>query len=79
MRANIVATEAFRYTVEIRKLAVPAGSYSFVITSTWHGAKEPTAEHAALQITVDADGLMALRDLINAEVRRDESRRGHGC
>mgnify|MGYP003383263332 CR=1 FL=1 len=69
MKAHIVATEAFRYTVEIHKLALLAGSYSFAITSTWLGAKDPTAERTAIQITLDADGLMALRELINAEVQ----------
>ena len=68
MKAHIVATEAFRYTAEIRKLAVPAGSYSFVITTTWLGAKDPLAEHTAVQLTLDAEGLTALRDLIDAEV-----------
>lgn len=69
MKAHIVATEAFRYTVEIRKLAAPAGNYSFKITSTWLGAKDPTAERTTVQITTDAAGLLALRDLINAEVQ----------
>ena len=69
MKAQIVTTEDFCYTAEIRKLAVPAGSYSFAITTTWHGAKNATAEQTAVQITLDADGLMALRDLIDAEVR----------
>jgi hypothetical protein len=76
MKAHILATEAFRYTAEIRKLAVPAGSYSFAITSTWPGAKDPVAEQTAIQITLDAGGLMALRDLINAEVRPESGREG---
>lgn len=69
MRAHIVATEAFRYTAEIRKLEVPAGDFSFKITSTWLCAKNPTAERTTLQITLDAQGLRALRDLIDAEVQ----------
>ena len=69
MRAHIVANEAFRYTAEIRKLDRPDSGYSFSITSTWLGAKDPTAEHTAVQITVDAHGLLALRDLIDAEVQ----------
>ena len=71
MKAQIVATEDFRYTAEIRKLAVPTGSYSFVITTTWLGAKDPTAEHTAVQVTLDADGLTALRDIIDAEVNSE--------
>jgi hypothetical protein len=68
MKAYIVATEAFRYTAEIREVAIPAGTYSFVIKTTWLGAKDPTAEHTAVQITLDAGGLIALRDLIDAAV-----------
>jgi hypothetical protein len=69
MRANIVANEAHRYTAEIRKLDRPDSGYSFSIKSTWLGAKDPAAEHTAFQITVDAHGLLALRDLIDAEVQ----------
>ena len=69
MKTDIVATEAFRYTAEIRKLDVPPGDYSFMITSTWLGAKDPTAEQTKLRITLDSKGLRALRDLINAEVQ----------
>ena len=69
MNAHIVATEAFRYTVDVHRLAMPAGSYSFAITSTWLGAKDPTLEHTVLQMTLDAEGLMALRDLLDAELR----------
>ena len=68
MRANIVATEAFTYTAEIRKLD-RSSDYSLKITSTWPGAKDPAAEQVKLQITLDAAGLRALRDLIDAEVR----------
>ncbi|MBK7515736.1 MAG: hypothetical protein IPI51_09000 [Betaproteobacteria bacterium] len=70
MKAHIVAAEAFRYTVEVRPLAVPAGIYSFAITSTWLGAKDPTSERTAVQISLDAGGLMALRDLIDAAVQQ---------
>jgi hypothetical protein len=69
MKAHIVATQAFRYTAEIRKLERPDCGYSFSITSTWLGAKDPTAEHTAIQLTVGAQGLLALRDLIDAEVQ----------
>lgn len=70
MKAHIVATGAFRYTVEVRRLAVPIGNFNFAITSTWLEAKDPTAEQTAVQITLDAGGLMALRDLIDAAVQQ---------
>jgi hypothetical protein len=69
MHVHIVATEAFQYTAEIRKLTRPDSAYSFSITSTWLGAKDPTAKRAVVQITLDAHGLLALRDLIEAEVQ----------
>lgn len=69
MKAQVVTTEDFRYAAEIRRLAVPAGSCSFVITTAWLGAKDPLAEHTAVQMTLDAEGLMALRGVIDAEVR----------
>jgi hypothetical protein len=69
MRAHILTNEAFRYTAEIRKLDRPDCGYSFSITSTWPGAKDPTAEHTVVQMTVDARDLLALRDLIDAEVQ----------
>lgn len=69
MKAPIVATEAFQYTAEIRKLDRPDCGYSFSISSTWAGAKDPTAARTSLQVTLDAAGLLALRDLIDAEVR----------
>jgi len=69
MKTDIVATEAFRYTAEIRKIELSPGDYSFIITSLWLGAKDPTAEQTKLRITLDAKGLRALRDLIDAEVQ----------
>lgn len=69
MKSPILSTRAFRYTAEIRKLGSPGIGYSFRIASTWPGAQDPTAEQTTLQMTLDAAGLLALRDLIDAEVR----------
>ena len=68
MRANILATEAFTYTAEVRPLAAQAGAYSFSITSKWAGARDPSAQQVAVQMTLDTAGLRALRDLIDAVV-----------
>jgi hypothetical protein len=68
MQAHLMADQAFRCTAEIRELAVPAGTCSFVIGTTWLGAKHPTAEHTAVQVTLEAGGPIALRDLIDAAV-----------
>ena len=69
MESLILSTQAFRYTAEIRKLDFPGSGYSFRIASSWPGAKDPTAEQTTLQMTLDAAGLLALRELIDAEVR----------
>ena len=68
MKANILATEAFTYTAEVRPLAAQPGAYSFSIASRWSGAKNPDAQQVALQVTLDAAGLRALRALIDAVV-----------
>ena len=36
MQVNILATEAFTYTAEVRQLATHPGAYSFSIASRWH-------------------------------------------
>lgn len=69
MKSPILSTQAFRHTAEIRKLDYPGSGYSFRIASTWPDAKDPTAEQTTLQMTLDAAGLLALRDLIDAGVR----------
>lgn len=65
MQAAIVANGAFTYTAEIRPLAWPAGGFHFSVHSQWDGAKDPLATRAALQLTTDREGLLALRELID--------------
>jgi len=64
-----LATEAFKYSVEIRRLDRPDCGYNFSITSTWLGAKDPTAERTVFKSCLDRAGLLAMRDLIDAEVQ----------
>ena len=68
MQVNILATEAFTYTAEVRPLATHPGAYSFSIASQWAGAKHPAAQQVALQVTIDGAGLLALRALMDAAV-----------
>ena len=75
MRANILATEAFTYTAEVRPIAAQAGAYSFSVSSKWAGAKDPNAQQVAVQMTLDAAGLRALRDLIDAALALEEERK----
>jgi hypothetical protein len=64
-----VKSEDFSYNAEIRKLDAVPGAFSFAITTVWRSAKNPTEEQTALQITLDREGLIALRDIIDAAVR----------
>ena len=68
MKSEILANAAFTYTAEVRKLDRADCGYSFSIASTWPGARDPTAQRTVVQLTLDAQGLLALRDLISAEV-----------
>lgn len=69
MKAAFVSTEVFQYTAELTKLAAPADIFSLKFSSTWLGAKDLIASRSNLQAFVDRDGLAALRDLIDAELR----------
>lgn len=66
MRSILLATEALRYTAEVRRLGQPADTFSVSILSIWPGAKDPTAERTLIQLTLDAAGLVALRELVDA-------------
>lgn len=68
MQANILATEAFTYTADVQPIAAQPGAFSFSIASRWAGAKDPDAQRVAVQMTLDAAGLQALRALIDAAV-----------
>jgi hypothetical protein len=69
MKSPILSTRAFRYMAEVRKLDSLGSDHSFRIAGAWRGAKDLTAERTTLQMTLDAAGLFALRDLIDAEVK----------
>jgi hypothetical protein len=69
MKTTILATEAFTYTAELRPLQDPPGGYTFSITSTFGRARTPDAERQVFQACLDRAGLLALRDLIDAEVQ----------
>ena len=68
-KASFFNGKDFVYNAEVRKLDALPGSYSFAITTVWRGAKNPTEERTALQITLGKKGLIALRDLIDSAVQ----------
>jgi hypothetical protein len=67
MQATIQANKAFQYIADLSHVAALPGTYALKISSTFAGAKvaEP---RVVFQTTLDRDGLMALRDLIDSEV-----------
>jgi hypothetical protein len=69
MQTTILANEAFQYTASLRKLTSQPGAISFSICSVFAGARKPTEERTVFQATLGRDGLIALRDLIDREVR----------
>jgi hypothetical protein len=68
-KAAIFNNADFTYFAELRKLDRPANAVSFTIRSAWQGAKNATEEQTVVQITLDSQGLAALRDLIDEMVQ----------
>jgi hypothetical protein len=65
MRSTITRVGGFEYTASIEPVRAPQGLYSLAIYSTWDQAKVPGAERRVMQLNLDADGLRALRELID--------------
>ena len=65
MKTIINKSGDYTYWAELRTLEVPTGSYHLAIKSTFGGAKDPESSRSLFQVTTDAAGLVALRDLID--------------
>ncbi len=70
MKTVINKSGEFTYTADLRSLATPAGSYHLSIQSAHGGAKDPEGQRTLFQITADAAGMGALRDLIDGVIER---------
>ena len=68
MGTSIAQSKDFSYLADVRPVSALPGKYSIEFRSQWGGAKDPTAERLLLQLTLDRQGLVALRDLIDAKV-----------
>ena len=68
MTTQISLSQDFICTVEVRPLNLLPGNYHFELTSRWSGAKDPMAQQRMVQLTLDAQALRQLRDLINTAV-----------
>ena len=65
MKTVINKSGEFTYTAELRPVNTQPGSYHLAVQSTYGGAKEPESQRTLFQLTTDAAGLVALRDLID--------------
>lgn len=68
MKTHISLSQDFTCTAEVRPLEALPGRYHFELRSKWSGAKDPVAEQRMVQLTLDAQALRALRDLIDKAV-----------
>ena len=68
MKTHISLSQDFICTAEVRPLDLLPGNYHFELTSKWSGAKDPMAEQRMLQLTLDAQALRQLQDLIDTVV-----------
>jgi hypothetical protein len=57
----------FSYTADLHKVEAIPGTFSLTIKSTFAGAKS-SEPRQVFQTTLDRDGLLALRALIDSEV-----------
>jgi hypothetical protein len=64
----IAGNPGIDYIADIRRLQVPAGTYAFSVHTFWSGAKDSAQQRCVLQLSTDANGLKALRALIDTEV-----------
>ena len=65
MKTHISLSQDYVCTAEVRPLELLSGNYHFELTSRWSGAKNPMAEQRMVKLTLDAQALRQLRDLIN--------------
>ena len=65
MKTVINKSGDFTYWAELCPVDAQRGNYHLAIQSTYSGAKDPEGLRTLFQVTTDAAGLVALRDLIN--------------
>jgi hypothetical protein len=69
MQSTIARVGGFEYVARIEPIGAPTEMFSLSILSTWSLAKVLGAEQRALQLNLDADGLRAMRRLIDGALR----------
>ncbi len=65
MKTVINKSGEFTYLAELNHVDALPGSYHLSIQSTFGGAKDPEGLRTLFQVTTDAAGLVALRELID--------------
>lgn len=79
MKATLSDNGSFAYTADLGPVHALPGAFSLQIASDFDGAKVP-APRTVFSVTLDRAGLLALRDLIDAQLdtRVQESRNRAG-
>lgn len=67
-KVTICGTAASTYNAHLRQVEAVPGTFHLQITSAFSGAKNPDEQRVVFAITLDRDGLVALRGLIDSEV-----------
>ena len=68
MKTVINRSGEFTHLAELNRVDAQPGSYHLSIQSTFGGAKDPEGVRKLFQVTTDAAGLVALRNLIDETV-----------
>lgn len=77
MRASLVETADFVYSVDIRPHGLPeVVGWCLTVTTRWLGARDPSAEQTRLQVCLDESGLRSLATLVRHAVEPHDPKQG---
>ena len=68
MKTAIVDRADFVYLADLQAVDSPPGLFQLTLSTLWRQAREPEAEHVKASILLDAEGLVRLRNLIDATI-----------
>lgn len=75
LRITLIDSAEFIYFADLEPVSSPRGHFALRIASRWRQAKNPEAEQMKLEMLLDQEGLIALRDLLdrNLTLARESS------
>lgn len=68
MQSVISESAGFKYTATLDHVDATPGSYALTISTTYDQARQPTEARTAFKLTLGAEGLQALRALIDDQL-----------